>query len=92
LSEIHRVLPPDGTAILHALDPADWRRDPTAGPPHRRELAGRQAGETVDRLYAPEEIAALLEPHFVVVSRELVHTRHDYGLSAEWVYVVRPLY
>ncbi len=90
LSEIRRVLPPDGTAVLHALDPADWRRDPSAGPPHRRELTGRQAGGTVDQLYAPEEIAAMLEPHFVVVSRQLVHTRHDYGLSAEWVIVVRP--
>jgi len=89
LGEIRRVLPPDGTAILHALDPADWRRDPNAGPPHRRELTDRHADGTVDRLYAPEEIAAMLEPHFVVVSRELVHTRHDYGLSAEWVIVVQ---
>ena len=91
LQEIRRVLTPDGTAILHALDPADWRSDPNTGPAHRRELADQHATGVVDQIYTPEEIAALLTPHFVIVSRELVSTQHDYGRSAEWVIVVQPL-
>lgn len=90
LREIRRVLSRQGTAILHALDPSDWRRDPNAGPEHRREIAGRGETGIVDRFYTPEEIAAMLAPHFEIVSRELVHTRHDYGLSAEWVIVAHP--
>jgi SAM-dependent methyltransferase len=90
LGEIQRTLQSGGTAILHALDPSDWRRDPNAGPEHRREIASRHMTGVIDSFYTPEEIAAMLAPRFHVVSRQLVHTRHDYGLSAEWVIVVHP--
>jgi SAM-dependent methyltransferase len=90
LGDIRRVLSAGGTAILHALDPSDWRRDPNAGPAHRREIAGRASAGVADRFYTTEEIAAMLAPHFDVLSRELVHTRHDYGLSAEWIFVAAP--
>ena len=89
LREIRRVLSRDGTGILHALDPADWRRDPDAGPEHRRALAGGHSDGASDRVYTPEEIAAMLAPHFGVLSRERVSTQHDFGKSAEWIYVVQ---
>ena len=91
LWEIRRTLAPQGTAILHALDPSDWRRDPSAGPAHRREIASRHVTGVIDSYYTPEEIAAILASHFEIVSRELVSTQHDYGKSAEWVIVVQPL-
>jgi SAM-dependent methyltransferase len=90
LSEIRRALTHAGITILHALDPADWRRDPNAGPEHRRALTSRHMTGVIDSFYTPKEIVALIEPHFAIVSRELVHTRHDYGQSAEWVIVVKP--
>ncbi|HKZ83196.1 MAG TPA: methyltransferase domain-containing protein [Anaerolineae bacterium] len=91
LREIRRTLAPQGTAILHALDPSDWRRDPNAGPAHRREIASRHVTGVIDSYYTPEEVAAMLAPHFEIVSREMVSTQHDYGKSAEWVIVVNPL-
>jgi SAM-dependent methyltransferase len=60
LREIRRTLAPQGTAILHALDPSDWRRDPNAGPAHRREIASRHVTGVIDSYYTPEEIAAML--------------------------------
>ena len=33
----------------------------------------------------------MLAPHFEIVSREWVHTQHDYGLSAKWAIVAHPL-
>jgi len=91
LGEIRRVLTREGVAILHALDPADWRRDPNAGPEHRREIASRHVDGVIDSYFPIEEIEAMLSPHFAIVSRQLVHTQHDYGLSAEWAIVARPL-
>jgi len=91
LREIRRALVPEGVAILHALDPSDWRRDPNAGPEHRREIASRHVTGVVDSYYTPEEVAAMLAPHFEIVSRERVSTQHDYGKSAEWVIVVHRL-
>jgi len=90
LREIRRVVSRDGIAILHALDPSDWRRDPNAGPEHRRAVASPHRPGVIDTFYTPEEIAGMLSPLFTIVSREMVHTRHDYGLSAEWVIVVQP--
>jgi len=90
LREIRRTLASQGTAILHALDPSDWRRDPSAGPAHRREIASRHMTGVIDSYYTSEEVAAMLAPHFEIVSRELVSTQHDYGKSAEWVIVVHP--
>ena len=89
LRDIRRVLSRDGTTILHALDPADWRRDPNAGPGHRRALTSTHMDGVIDSFYTPEEIAAMIAPHFVIVSREMVSTQHDFGQSAEWVYVVK---
>jgi len=90
LCDIRRVLSHEGMAILHALDPSDWRRDPNAGPAHRRALNSRHMDGVIDSFYTPEEIVAMIAPHFVVVSCEMVHTQHDFGQSAEWVYVVQP--
>ena len=90
LREIRRVLSRDGAGIMHALDPADWRRDPEAGPEHRRAVAGGHSDGVSDRVYTPEEIAPMLAPQFGVLSRELVSTQHDFGTSAEWVIVVQP--
>ena len=89
LRDIRRVLSRGGTAILHALDPSDWRRDPNAGPKHRRALTWRHMTGAIDSFYSPEEIAAMVEPHFAILSRQMVSTPHDFGRSAEWVYVVQ---
>ena len=43
----------------------------------------------IDSFYSPEEIAAMVEPHFAILSRQMVSTPHDFGRSAEWVYVVQ---
>jgi SAM-dependent methyltransferase len=79
LNEIRRMLAPGGTAILHTLDPSDWR------------AAKRNASGVIGRFYAPQEISAMLAPYFEIVSRELVHTQHDDGRSAEWIFVARPI-
>jgi len=90
LRDIRRTLSRDGTAILHALDPSDWRRDPNAGPEHRRNLTSNHMAGVIDSFYTPEEIVAMLTPHFAILSHDLVSTQHDYGRSAEWVIVVKP--
>lgn len=85
LREIHRTLVKQGVAILHALDPGDWRRDLDAGPEHRRAVARKQT----TAFYTHAEIATLCGLHFNIISQNLVSSQHDYGQSAEWVIAVR---
>jgi SAM-dependent methyltransferase len=85
LREIRRTLARPGAAILHALDPSDWRRDPSKS--DQREQKSRLLEGVFDSFHTREQLTALLKPYFEIVSQELVSSQHDYGRSAEWIVV-----
>jgi len=88
LREIRRTLAQPGIAILHTLDPSDWRRDRDKS--DQVEQMSKLFEGVSDSFYTREQLAALIKPYFKTVSQELVSSQHDYGVSAEWVVVVKP--
>jgi len=87
LHEIQRMLAQPGIAILHALDPSDWRHDPDKSV--QREQESRLFEGVFDSFYTRGQLAALIELYFEIASQELVSSQHDYGVSAEWVVVAK---